>query len=378
MRLRDLVAQTRYSLSAGTKFYRRSIKHFAKNPALALAIFAYRRAYLRLNWRQAYERAMTIVPMVEKSGDRLLLHEFGFAMLRFQEDEIGYRLLLKHRGLTSDPLPKPWSGEDLSGKTLLINTMVTEKQGLAVGINAVGNIGSAAALCGKCILICHPRLQALFQRSFPQIDVRVFSPTLNYDEADFVADNLDLAYYFAKHPEKVKLLALKAGSETTRTMRERYRAGREKPLIGIAWLSVHKGKETPPLEAWKKLVADERYLFVSLQYGNITNEAAEFRAVAGDRFIVDETVDQLVDMDRFAAQVGAMDAIVSISNTGAHLANAMDAKLVLLRDDQFGRNWPVLSGRVPAFPNVLVIGKNGRSWDDVIADALRVLPEVLR
>ena len=55
-------------------------------------------------------------------------------------------------------------------------------------------------------------------------------------------------------------------------------------------------------------------------------------------------------MDRFAAQLGALDAVVTISNTGAHLAGAMGIPTCLIRDDWFRRAWPVLSDRTPWYP----------------------------
>jgi ADP-heptose:LPS heptosyltransferase len=79
--------------------------------------------------------------------------------------------------------------------------------------------------------------------------------------------------------------------------------------------------------------------------------------------LVDDSVDQLTDMDRFASQIAALDLVVTISNSGAHLAGALGKPMILVRDDLFRRNWPYLSREVPWYPSAVVIGKNDRPWD---------------
>ena len=45
-----------------------------------------------------------------------------------------------------------------------------------------------------------------------------------------------------------------------------------------------------------------------------------------ERLIVDPTVDQLIGMDRFASQIAALDFVITISNSGAHLTGALNQR----------------------------------------------------
>ena len=59
--------------------------------------------------------------------------------------------------------------------------------------------------------------------------------------------------------------------------------------------------------------------------------------------IQDSEIDQLADLDGFAAQIAALDAVVSISNTTIDMAGMIGVPTVHIRDDKFSNSWP-LSG----------------------------------
>jgi hypothetical protein len=151
--------------------------------------------------------------------------------------------------------------------------------------------------------------------------------------------------------------------ESTRRFRASYRKGEDIPLIGISWWSSHHGKDLPPLEAWAGLMRGIRARFVNVQYGDVAADLGALRQMSGRDLIDDPTVNQLEDMDSFAAQLASLDAIVTISCTGAHLAAALDVPVILVRDDWFRREWPVLSEKTPWCPEMVVVGKDGRDWE---------------
>ena len=51
---------------------------------------------------------------------------------------------------------------------------------------------------------------------------------------------------------------------------------------------------------------------------------------AGATILIDRDVDQLSDMDLFAAQVAAMDLVITIDNSTAHLAGALGVPVWVL------------------------------------------------
>jgi hypothetical protein len=104
-------------------------------------------------------------------------------------------------------------------------------------------------------------------------------------------------------------------------------------------------------------------IFFSLQYGSASRDIHLFSEALGDRFVFDPNIDQLQNMDDFASQLAAMDAIVTIINTGAHLAGAIGVPTLLIRDDWFRKGWPVLSESTPWYPSVTILGKEGTPWN---------------
>jgi hypothetical protein len=112
--------------------------------------------------------------------------------------------------------------------------------------------------------------------------------------------------------------------------------------------------------------------YVSLQYGDVADDLNFFNSRDPSTVIADADVDQLRDMDTFASQLAALDLVVTISNSGAHLAGALGKRMILIRDDLFRRNWPYLTRSAPWYPNTIVIGKDGRDWHDAFDEVISV------
>lgn len=110
-----------------------------------------------------------------------------------------------------------------------------------------------------------------------------------------------------------------------------------------------------------------------LQYGDTGDDVATLASRSGAEIISDVTVDSLVDLDGFAAQVAAMDAVVTISNTGAHMAGALGIPTIILLDDKVHLVWPGRGSTYAWYPSVTLIRKQGRAWGDVIAEARGLL-----
>jgi ADP-heptose:LPS heptosyltransferase len=79
-----------------------------------------------------------------------------------------------------------------------------------------------------------------------------------------------------------------------------------------------------------------------LQYGEHADLEREI-ADAGAPVLVERSVDQLADIDRFAAQVAAMDLVVSIDNSTAHLAGALGIPTWVLLP--YAPDWRWMLGR---------------------------------
>ena len=99
--------------------------------------------------------------------------------------------------------------------------------------------------------------------------------------------------------------------------------------------------------------------------------------MGGGRIIRDPSIDQLVDLDGFAAQIAALDAVVSISNTTIDVAGMLGKPTVHIRDDNLSSAiWP-RSGPTPFYPGMIMLYKQRRPWSDVLAEARAHLEKLI-
>ena len=111
-------------------------------------------------------------------------------------------------------------------------------------------------------------------------------------------------------------------------MKEKYRSlSNDKLLIGISWKSINRDIGTAKstfLEDWTSILSQGGCYFIDLQYGNTKSEVEKYVSDKNHILIYqDEEIDPLTDLDGFAAQVSALDLVISTSNTTAHLAGAL-------------------------------------------------------
>ncbi len=358
---------------------RRAFSRWRKNPDLVRFHAAFQEAEGRCDWNGARSNALEAAAAAEQAGDVKLMEEMGKVLGPLGEYARSADLRLKSR-LVTDPMQiAEWRGEDISDKTLLIDLMETEKQGLAVAIRATSIVAQAIERASRTILVVEHRLVPLFRRTFPAAEVVPFSErAAAYRRADVCASVQHLTVLFANDPVKLRnsFFRMQADGVAAREMREQYRNGSELPLAGLSWTSAAVRKESPELSHWSPLLGDEAAKIVSIQYGKIEDDLSRLRTLARNGVAYDPSVDQLKDMDRFASQLAALDAVVTVSNTGAHLAGALGIPTVIIVEDKI-RNWPVFENTTPFYPSVSIVRREGRGWPETVAEAHRRLREIL-
>ncbi len=304
-----------------------------------------------------------------EAGDLKLLTEMAFSAERLDEHEKSLEWHVAAAAKAGNRPATEWNGEDLRDETLLVKFMESEKQGLAIGLNMAGYVAEAAVRVPHCGLVVEKRLAPLFQRTLPDVEVVAYPESVasKSGESVFTANPLTLKRVLGASPADIerRFLPIEPPAAMAAELKERYLAGRDLPLVGISWWSSHFGKDLPSVEDWAGFVGSTDAIFVSIQYGDVDADLEILKAAAPGRIVVDDSVDQMTDMDRFAAQLGALDAVVTISNTGAHLAGAMGIPTCLIRDDWFRRQWPVRSDRTPWYPDTRVFGRERRPWREV-------------
>ncbi len=222
-----------------------------------------------------------------------------------------------------------WDAEPLRGKALV----VLNEQGLGEEFQVARLY---TQLCGECddvTLVCDPRIVELMARSFPALTV------LPHDDAEAIRAAVKRADHVSYLTNLIAQLAPDAKPETEPRDYLRADAGRvaqlrkkykdlygERRLIGFSWgtsSSFKQSARTIPVDQWKALLARDDCQFISLQYSTSGPVLAEYAQNLGVSIGVDESIDAKNDLDGLAAQIAALDQVISIDNTTVHLAAAL-------------------------------------------------------
>ncbi len=269
-----------------------------------------------------------------------------------------------------------WQGEPLDGRLLLVWT----EQGPGDEILLASMIPDLLERGAQLTLVCSPRLAPLFRRTFK--DCRIVST----ERLERVSDGDNLPDYQASFshvgavlrpsmdtfPARQRYLTPDPGR--CQKLRAAYQAAQPgTKLIGIAWHSAKVGAEqqkSVALEAWAPILRIPGATFVSLQYGEHAKAAKAVRETVGCDIIIDKSVDPLKDIDGFAAQVAAMDHVVSVSNTTVHVAGALGIPTSTMIPASYGRIWYWFLDRTdsPWYPSMrLFRQRQGEGWASAIA-----------
>ncbi len=313
-------------------------------------------------WETALSTTLRWADKAERSRDRALLERAGNDLRRLRQFEQSFVLLSQSKHRDS---PKEWDGTDPNGKCLVIERRDGDLASFFIFLSTI-ELGLA---CGaRCIVLVEDRLIPTFRRTFPQADIR--SETSERDlalhEADLVTSFEAIARFLRWDGTQRRTLVPDA--EETSALRQTYATG-PSPLIGIAWGSLNIYKDTPGIDDWRQFFARTSAGFVSLQYGDVDTTLLGFRRGSSVSIVHDRSVDQLIDMDRFASQVASLDGVVTVSNTVAHVAGALGVPTFVLLDGQFKRSWPGFGPDAPWYKKTRLSRRNHSGWNDALGDA---------
>jgi hypothetical protein len=228
-----------------------------------------------------------------------------------------------------------------------------------------------------------PRLVGLFRRGMPGLEV-----VPNKPPPDVRA--LGLAYEIPigdlapiLRPEAPLALANKpyiaADPARVETLRRRYATFGARRVFGISWRS-----RNPHMGDFKSLrLADllpilrlPGCVFVNLQYGDCASEIAALAREHGIALHVDAEIDPLTDLEGQAAQVQALDGVISVSTAVVHVACALAKPVHVLLPFERGLlwYWGHDGGTTPWRPSArLYRPKHAGDWDAVIEQCRQAL-----
>ena len=287
-------------------------------------------------------------------------------------------------GIHAQPFPQPlWSGEPLGDRTIL----VWGEQGIGDDIVAASMLPDLASRAREVWVHTDARLQALFTRSFAA-NLRFFPRVLPV-QPELLSDGVSCQIAFGGLGEFLRpswesfgapRAYLCADPGAVASFRHRHEAlpGLK---VGISWRSrnlVNGRIKSTKLDEWEPILRLPGVTFVNLQYGDCTEELARAQELTGGCIHQDPEIDQLRDMDSFAAQVASLDLVISVSNAIAHTAGSLGVPTwVLLATDPL---WLWFRDRddSPWYPRVRLFRQaRAGDWSEPvsqIASALRNWP----
>jgi tetratricopeptide (TPR) repeat protein len=225
------------------------------------------------------------------------------------------------------PVPK-WDGKPIKDGKLVVQC----EQGVGDYVMFAVCFPGLRAFARDVIVKAMGRMQGLFQRSFPHMQIlaeKQLPPDTPIEAVAARTEAGDLPELLGGDIERLpgKGGVLVANPELIQKLRQRYETlFPGKRLIGISWRSGNRDSaamRSLDLPRWKPLLELEDCAFINLQYGDVSGDLEELTRQIGDKVYWDRDVNAMGDMDPFAAQVAAMDLVISVDNSTVHFAGGL-------------------------------------------------------
>jgi tetratricopeptide (TPR) repeat protein len=277
---------------------------------------------------------------------------------------------------------RQWQGEPLADRRVLIYA----EQGIGDEIMFASCIPDVFARGGQCVIECNTRLASLFARSFPTAyvhggekgdDPRWLS---GIPRCDYQVSIGSLPRHFRNDRTSFEGRSsyLVADPVRTRHWREAIGGGDEFK-VGFAWrggtLRSRQAQRSIALDEWASLFDTPNCSFVALQHGD---HRAELRSVtAANAVSIHDRCDICADIDELASLVQALDLVITVDNTLAHLAGALGRPVWVLLPSAPEWRYPRAGSEMPWYRSMsLFRRKAGRPWGDVIGEVAARLTRI--
>ncbi|PWC30979.1 tetratricopeptide repeat protein [Azospirillum sp. TSO22-1] len=253
-----------------------------------------------------------------------------------------------------------WDGRDLAGKRLF----VWKEQGIGDEIMFASCVPDLTASNARITLECSPKLQPLFQRSFPFATVVTPGtvPDAERDDFDVHLPIGSLPRYYrrslADFPDHSFLVPDPQRVAYWRRRLEELGPG---PYVGISWRgriqTVSRSHHYTRIEEWEPILRAPGVVFVNMQYDDAAEETARIREAYGVTLHTLPGIDMWNDLDNVAALLKALDLLISAGTAVMSIAGAVGLPTWLLWVDNV-ENWPCLgTDRLPWYPTMRLFSR---------------------
>jgi hypothetical protein len=273
-----------------------------------------------------------------------------------------------------------WNGTPLRGRSIFVHS----EQGIGDQVMFASCLPDLLKEAGPSFVECDPRLVPLFARSFPQMTAiapaahpAATPPAGTYDVTEFLGT---LPKYSRRRLDDFPRTAGYLRPDPSLVAKWRSSLARLGSAIkvGISWQG-GKDAETRcrrsiPLDRWGPIFQVPGVRFVNIQYG----AAAADSVVAKRRFGIaldDGTdCDPLTNLDDFAAKLAALDLVISVDNSTAHLAAAIGKPVWTLLPFAADWRWMLDRESTPWYPTMRLLRcRAADNWSELLERTARLL-----
>jgi len=280
------------------------------------------------------------------------------------------------------PYPE-WTGGDLAGRRLL----VFHEQGLGDEIMFASCFRDVLHGAPQCVIECSAKLEPLFRRSFQNATIVVSdqtSPDLAYLQSQpaidcqVAAGSLPRIYRRDLRDFPDETGYLRADAAAIQRWKERlcHTANGDKPGIGLSWRggvqSTNQAGRSVAAGLLKSRLVSPRFNFVSLQYGERAADLAVLNEgpVAG----VHDWPEAQATFDETAALVAALDLVISVDTTVAHLAGALGKPVWVMVPHNAEWRYLREGATMPWYPTMRIFRRHqGADWNETLAEIVQAL-----
>jgi hypothetical protein len=236
----------------------------------------------------------------------------------------------------------------------------------------------------SCRLVCEPRLNSLFSRSFPaaQVLTEGDAQRLPAGSADFCLPIGSLGAIYRSDVAAFRRHEgyLHANPASVASWRERLAQIGERPWIGISWRGglrkTGRVVRSLPVEALAPLLQAGGASWASLQHDATPGELERLSLAGATRVAHWEQLG--TDFEQTAALMTALDLVITVCSSVVHLAGALGRPTWVLTPFAPAWRYQLRGGTLPWYPAAwLVRQPRPGDWASVIEAACRALGERL-
>jgi len=152
-------------------------------------------------------------------------------------------------------------------------------------------------------------------------------------------------------------------------------------LVGISFRSGNSqegSKRSVGLEYWGPILKVGGARFVNLQYGECSRQLQVAYERFGVEVLKDERIDPFRALESFAAQVAAMDVVISVDNSTVHFAGALGVEVWTMLPTVPDWRWGLEGDRTQWYPTMRLFRQAERGeWKPVISRVARELTSLI-